>query len=96
MLSSWDIVAAASALSNARCTVVSFMFAHVKTKAEQEKFALKRQQRIYQIRTGRYFLTGRCRPASHLTCCGYPHKFSVTRLRQYRDIELLASDFERE
>jgi hypothetical protein len=23
----------------------------------------------------RCFLSGRCRPASHLTCCGYPHKF---------------------
>jgi hypothetical protein len=44
--SSWDLVAATSALSNARCTVVSFAFAHGKTKAQQENFTLERQQRV--------------------------------------------------
>jgi hypothetical protein len=94
--SSWDLVAATSALSDARCTVVSFMFAHGKTKAQQENFTLERQQRILQLRAGRYFLSGRCRPASYLTCCGYAHKFFYGSTMQKRDLELLASTFERE
>jgi hypothetical protein len=33
-------------VNNARYTVVYFMFEHGKTKAQQENFTLKRQQRI--------------------------------------------------
>jgi hypothetical protein len=43
-------------------------------KPSKKNFTLERRQRITQLHAGRYFLSGWCRPASHLTCCGYPHK----------------------
>jgi hypothetical protein len=76
MPSSWDLVAATSALSKARCAVVSFMFAHDKTKTQQEIFTLDRRPILHAVDTRT--------------------SFSKARLCQNRDLELLASTFERE
>jgi hypothetical protein len=94
--SSWDLVAATSALSNSGCTVVSFMFAR-QDQSPARKISLSNVNREFNnsVHVDILYLDGvDRRPIIHAV--DTRTSFSMARLCQNRDLELLASTFERQ